>query len=63
LPENKAIRSVLLLTLLVAFAAMSAQAQQPDPGTADTVELALTVGPDANASQMQVQVYHIKRIC
>ncbi len=54
---------MLLLTLLVAFAAMSAQAQQPDPGTADTVELALTVGPDANASQMQVQVYHIKRIC
>ncbi len=50
---------LLLLVGFVAFVAMSTQAQQPDPGRVDTVELALTVGPDFNAGQMQVQVYHI----
>ena len=48
------IKYLCTLVILLALASVPVQVQIPDPGTGGTVGLALTVGPDANASQMQV---------
>jgi len=54
---------ILVVTCLLLVCVLPAQAQftqDPDDlGTVDTVELALTVGPDANTGLMQVQVYRM----